>query len=374
MEQMEEVQKKVIDIYPTKNSRRILVFFSDLLILFISCVFLFEIVVNPLVKLAANYTNTVSQADTYSRSRNEILYNNKLLFYEKETKYEFQNNLDYTATQFLKFYVFDDKTLQNEVIFHYFVDLRGEDVTYINDLYKNFGGKYFDLNSYTSIGTYAFKNEYIDLLSPYFVEGDELSSDGLTELELYKENCFLSLYSNVMKDIIKNDLYSTNSQISLSYNELSNKIAEFDTYYRNVATIGAYISFGLGIAILYFLVPLLNKKGRTCSEIILKVEHVDNPSLNYLKKRFVVVEGLFNSLNGLLILFLIPIISLGFSDLFLLNLLYPVSFVSLVFVIIELFIMCFSKYGQSLKELATNSLCCDTETIDNYYKEKGYDF
>ena len=123
MEQMEEVQKKVIDIYPTKNSRRILVFFSDLLILFISCVFLFEIVVNPLVKLAANYTNTVSQADTYSRSRNEILYDNKLLFYEKETKYEFQNNLDYTATQFLKFYVFDDKTLQNEVIFHYFVDL-----------------------------------------------------------------------------------------------------------------------------------------------------------------------------------------------------------------------------------------------------------
>ena len=136
MEQMEEVQKKVIDIYPTKNSRRILVFFSDLLILFISCVFLFEIVVNPLVKLAANYTNTVSQADTYSRSRNEILYDNKLLFYEKETKYEFQNNLDYTATQFLKFYVFDDKTLPNEVIFHYFVDLRGEDVTYINDLYK----------------------------------------------------------------------------------------------------------------------------------------------------------------------------------------------------------------------------------------------
>ena len=54
--------------------------------------------------------------------------------------------------------------------------------------------------------------------------------------------------------------------------------------------------------------------------MILKVEHVDNPSLNYLKKRFVVVEGLFNSLNGLLILFLIPIISFGFSDLFLLNL------------------------------------------------------
>ena len=374
MEQMEEVQKKVIDIYPTKNSRRILVFFSDLLILFISCVFLFEIVVNPLVKLSANYTNTVSQADTYSRSRSEILYDNKLLFYEEETKYEFQNNLDYTATQFLKFYVFDDKTLQNEVIFHYFVDLRGEDVTYINDLYKNFGVKYFDLNYYTSIGTYAFKNEYIDLLSPYFVEGDELSSDGLTELELFKENCFLSLYSNVMKDIIKNDLYPTNTQITLSYNELSNKIAEFDMYYRNVATIGAYISFGLGIAILYFLVPLLNKKGRTCSEMILKVEHVDNPSLNYLKKRFVVVEGLFNSLNGLLILFLIPIISFGFSDLFLLNLLYPVSFVSLVFVIIELFIMCFSKYGQSLKEFATNSLCCDTETIDNYYKEKGYDF
>ena len=124
MEQMEEVQKKVIDIYPTKNSRRILVFFSDLLILFISCVFLFEIVVNPLVKLAANYTNTVSQADTYSRSRNEILYDNKLLFYEKETKYEFQNNLDYTATQFLKFYVFHEehhKLYTNNVfLFHDF--------------------------------------------------------------------------------------------------------------------------------------------------------------------------------------------------------------------------------------------------------------
>lgn len=371
---MEEVQKKIIDIYPTKNSRRILVFFSDLLILFISCVFLFEMVVNPLVKLAANYTNTVSEADTYSRSRNEILYDNKLLFYEEESKYEFQNNLDYTATQFLKFYVFDDKNLQNEVIFHYFIDLRGEDLSYVNNLYSSLGSKYFDLDSYTSIGTYAFKQEYIDLLSPHFIEGDELSSDGVTEFEAFKENCFLSLYSNVIKDIIKNDLYATSSTVTLSYNELSDKIAEFDTYYRNVATIGAYISFGIGVGILYFLIPLLNKKGRTLSEIILKVEHVDNPSINYLKKRFVVVEGLFNTLNGLSILFLIPVISFGFSDLFLLNLLYPVSFVSLIFVIIELIIMCFSKYGQSLKEFATNSLCCDTETIDNYYKEKGYDF
>ena len=36
MEEIKEIKsKKVIDIYPTKVSRRILVFFSDLLVLFI---------------------------------------------------------------------------------------------------------------------------------------------------------------------------------------------------------------------------------------------------------------------------------------------------------------------------------------------------
>ena len=232
---------------------------------------------------------------------------------------------------------------------------------------------YFNKDLYTEIGTLSFKEEYINLLSPYFIEGDELSEDGKNELYLFKENCFLNIYSEVIKDIIKNDLYGKNPNVTLSYNELSNKISEFDTYYRNLATINTYITFIISVGILYFLIPLLNKKGRTFSEIILKVERVNKPSLNYLNKRFVVVQGLFNMMNGLSILFLIPIISFGFSELFLLNLLFSVSFVSLIFVLIELIIMCFSKYVQSLKELATSSICCDTSTIDNYYKEKGYD-
>lgn len=374
MEEIKEIKsKKVIDIYPTKVSRRILVFFSDLLVLFICSVFLFEIVVNPIGKLASNYVNKVSEADQYSRSRNEILYDNELLFYKEDDKYNFVSNLDYTSELFLKYYVFDEKTLQNEVIFHYFFTLKNKEVNYINELYLKYGSKYFNKDLYTEIGTLSFKEEYINLLSPYFIEGDELSEDGKNELYLFKENCFLNIYSEVIKDIIKNDLYGKNPNVTLSYNELSNKISEFDTYYRNLATINTYITFIISVGILYFLIPLLNKKGRTFSEIILKVERVNKPSLNYLNKRFVVVQGLFNMMNGLSILFLIPIISFGFSELFLLNLLFSVSFVSLIFVLIELIIMCFSKYVQSLKELATSSICCDTSTIDNYYKEKGYD-
>lgn len=369
----EEKKQKVINIYPTKNTRRILVFFSDLLMLFISCVFIFEMIVNPIVKVSTDFDTKVNTADTYSRTRNQILYDNDILFFEEETKYSFSTNLRYTADQFLKYYVFDSENINNEVVVHYFKDIRDVEVNKINEIYLKYGEKYFNQEEYTSLGTYAFKEEYIDLLSPYFREGDELSSEGETTLTSFREFFFLNVYSEVIKDIIDKDLSSSNPSIAYSYNELSDKISEFDTYYKNITTLGSYITFFLGASILFFLVPLLNKKGRTFSEMILKVERVDKKEITYLKKRFVVVEGLINTLNGLLILFVIPVISFEFSKVFTLNLLFSVSFVSLIFIVIELIIMLINQYGRSIKELATNSICCDTETIDNYYRERGYD-
>lgn len=373
MEESIKKETKVINIYPTKNSRRVLVFFADLLILFISAVFLFEMAINPIVKVSSGYSDKLVQADTAERSRTQILYDNELLFYDEDNKYNFNHNLDYTATQFLKYYVFDQKTLQNEVIFHYFNDIRKQNIDFINDIYLKKAERYFDKENFTNLGTYAFKKEYIDLLSPLFIEGDELSEVGQREYFNFKENYFLPIYSTIILDIKENDLKTNISSISLSYNELSNEIEKFDSYLNNTTTLSSYITFFVAVIILYFIIPLTNKKRRTISEMILKVERVDKNTIEYLKKKFVVVEGLFNSISGLTILFLIPIISFGFSKLFLLNLLFSVSFVSLLFTLVQLFVMCFSKYGQSLKELLTNSICVDTSTIDDYYRERGYD-
>lgn len=359
-----ENETKTFDIYPTSKFRRILCFLLDILIFFISSIFVFEIIASPIMKVSINYPQIMERVSNIYSKRTEILIENDVLFSENDGEYNFETSLFYTSDMYIKDYSLN-KEITHDVFYNYFEELES-----VNNLMLKYGKDYIDLEKTTNIGTYSFKQEVINLVAPKYVEGDEMSEDGKRMYSSLQNNLFLPLYSEIINDIIINDLYFENNSYNFLTQEVEKESNVINLSYKITASI-VFIVIGI---IFNFVIPLTNFKGKTIGEMIMKMEHVDIGNYRYLKKRFVAAQGIMNTLNSTAILFLIPMISLENGRFFTLNELVSISIVGILFVIVELVIMSISKYNRSLKEYTTNSIVVDTEVMDEYYKLKGFDF
>ena len=366
---------KILNIYPTKTSKRFLVAIADIMITFILSVFLFEVAGKPIMKATTYYKENSDIYILYEQNRTQILYDNDLLFYDnvESEKYNFTANLERTSNKFIRYYSFGEEDKKFETVYHYFVDLRSKDASFVNELYKKYGAKYFDENKFSSLGTYALKDEYVNFFKPNFEKGNEMSEAGKKHYEDFQNNVFLNLFKEIFNDIShENDLKTSQNQTFLSYNEYTKQIlnAEQNIQFGNVIT--TYIIFSIVAGSLFFVYPLINHKGQTISEKVGKIEHVDRYTLEYLPLRYRLILSSFNTLNSLSIIFTVPVLSYGFANLFSLPQLYAVSAIAILFLIIEIIFMFTTNLNQTIKEIGTNSIVVDSGLMDQYYKEKGY--
>ena len=366
-----ENNKKIIDIYTTKVTRRILVFLADIFLCLILSICLNELVINPIARSIINYENVINDSTLYSENRSNVLIDNNLLFQISPSNYNFNENIVYTSKQYIRYYVMGDNE-NYDVIYNYFITIKNEDITYLNNLLISNCSDYFNKDIYTILGTYSLKEEIKNLIKPYYTPGDKISSEGESLYNELQKQVFLSLYSLVIRDIQECDLSSPNNINLLSYNTYTNLININNDKINLTYTIDSFISFFLSVTVLFFVIPFTNKKGQTLSEKILKIEHVDKNTLKYPKKRFIFVLGLFNTLNSTCLILFIPMISLGFSEVFSLNYLFAITLVGIVFILIELILVSFTNFNQSLKELGTNSIVVDSSTMDEYFLYKVY--
>ena len=100
-----EERNKIIDIYPTKISRRLLVFLADTFIFLILAVFLFEMCAKPIFVSLPNFNNKFNEATKATSMRNDVLYENEILFYENEDGKNLGDSISYTSLMFLIFIV-----------------------------------------------------------------------------------------------------------------------------------------------------------------------------------------------------------------------------------------------------------------------------
>lgn len=369
----EQQESMVFDIYPTKSSRRILVFFADILIFFISCLFLFEIICVPSMKAIIDYNSIMLQTNEYYANQDRILADNNILFLKQDGK-NYRDHIIYTSELYIEDYVMNPDNITKDVAKNYFVDVKKQSIDELNNIYSSIENDLFDNTKKTNIGTYQLKDKYITLLRPKFIEGDDLSEDGEKLFENIKNGFFLNLYGRVMSDVVKEDLISPLKPNLLSYNTYTNRVKESSKKIDNGYVICSFVVFGVCSVIFYFLIPLVNHKGQTVSEMILKVERIDINNYDYLKRRFITVEGMINTLESTTIIFLMPVISMGFARVFSLSSLFSLSIVGAIFLIIQLIFLLANKFNRTIKELGTNSIAVDTSTMDEYYKVKGYEF
>jgi hypothetical protein len=364
---MEDTPTKTIDfaIYPEKMTRKILVFLADVALALIASILLFELVTLPITKLSGVYNQIVDQSNDYTAKRTEILYDNEILFYDDASKDKLTDSISYSSEKFISFYTIGDSS-KNDVIYEYFVNIKGQNVSYVNEIYYKEAPAYFDNTKTTELGTYAFKDSVKEMFLPAFTEGDEMNTTGKNSYNSFKESIFLSMYSYVLSDIKTNDLSST--KLSNSFLEYTALINEQDNRLNNTYVLNVYACFFVSCLALFFIVPLCNQKGRTIGEMILKVEHVTFNKLKYLKKGKICIMGLFNSTHILGVLIFIPLISVGFNTILNISAFVIPWLMGVAIWIIELIFSLITKMNQSLKEITTQSILVSTELVDEYYR------
>ena len=146
---MEEVkEKKVINISPISKWKRILIFLGDYFAAFIVSFILFNLAIFPLAKNIFSTEKQSLKARDYEIAANEVLIKDGLIFRSSSNEQTLEEHVNYTFKVFLSYYVFDEENpdpdhpqyghkIENEVIRHFFVDIRNNKQAYF-DLLNSF--------------------------------------------------------------------------------------------------------------------------------------------------------------------------------------------------------------------------------------------
>jgi len=363
---MNEEKKKVL-IYPCKTIRRIGVFLADFFIMLVLSVLLLEGLVLQVARPFTGYYSKINEIDEISRKEVDLYYENEILSYDEGEKYSFKNNLETTGSNYVSYMLQINDDPKADVFKTYFVNIRDGSIDKLNGLYIENADKFYDQNSKDINGLYVLKSSYLSEFEHKYIAGDEMSEIAKKDYDDYISNGFLEIYSLIVKDIEKNNLFNIDKTTSfLTY---ENRIKEINTSINNLYVYSSIGCFLAATFILYFAIPFIDKKGRTISMMILKTERISLNDYSNLSHRLIFSTYLLSVISNAVGLMFVPLMSVEFATLFSFTLLVVVSAASLVYLLINFIIMLSNSLKRSPSEFLTHSLVVDTLTMDNYYKE-----
>lgn len=353
--------------------KRILSFLADIFICFIVSVFVFEIILFPIVKSFISYDNKVQEITVNHHARVQLMYDNEFLFYDlkdENSKFVVETNISYTGDEFLRFYVFkeDSDAVKRDPIITYWtkVAVNKKDIKSVNQLYSGttLSSPYFEPNKNDDVGYLILKEEFKTKFAPYFDKNDQVSDTIVQEINAFKRGIFEINFQTVIQD------FAETNKTYISYtNNITKIYDEFDMYYQ----ITTVISFLLVVLMLYLIIPCIDKKGRTLGKMVLKLNVISAKTFEFPKIRSKISLFLLNVLENLFVVLFVPFISVGFSSLFGLTYLLVLTICSFVYMLVSFIVCVANKYGKSTKEILTRTIVCEQELIDAYYREVIYE-
>lgn len=364
--------QKTIDVYPLAKGKRSLLFLGDFFICFILAIFLSNIVVFPAGKAITSFDSQQQDFIQNSQDRYAILYDNKLLYNDAaENKNNFEENAQYTYRLYLINYL-NGENPEYEVFDNYYSEYKNRDDLSLLQIYEKYDrASLFDLNQTNESGI-ALTNKASVLLAPLLDNKDEMGKDGQNLYEKGFTETFIPIYNLMLDDIKFNDLRSPLGAPSRSYNQLTGEIEKFEDYNNALAIACSMIAFSIACVALYFFYPLLNKKGRTITQSIMKVDRVNKDSFQLLNKVFRIVFGLYQAILTLPCLLFVSIPTVDIASVFSIAPLTGISFSALILLIASMFFVVFDKYNRGLSEIFTVSILVSEDMLDEIYRAKGY--
>lgn len=374
---LKETKTVEVDIHPISKWKRMLLYLGDMFISFIAAVFLMNVLVMPVCS-AITKPNT-EKAIAAEHKRDEILYENKILFFKEEStnfpKYDLDANLKYTSNRFIAYYVFDsDQSLDpyypeyshisdNEVFWTYYHRIRSDDLTYY-DLFEKHNK---EANLFVIEGTnISLKEEVINEIKVYFKPGETLGSKGQTYFDQLNE-LFSALYGCVTKDIYEKDLYDSAGN---SFKINQQIVTEINENYYTVMAICSSISFVLAWAIVRIVYPLINKSNHTPTMSIMKVDRLGYRNLLPLSKGETVLTSAYYLAFDLPYIMFVPLSFITMIYALKIPVLPILSLMSLLLVVCSLIIILVNSFNRSAVDIFSQSVLIPSEEVDGIIKTK----
>ena len=356
-------EENVIEIHPLSKGKRAILFLADFFISFIFSIFFFSLAILPLGKVIISYDSLSQKTSEALSIRNEILFENNLLFYNEDlqnSKRDFDACNTYTFDRYVSFLlgINNDKY---DVFNNYYVDILHDENTY-NNLFEN---KFFETKN-------SLKTDYFQAFLPFFDENDEPAERQKEMLTEFQNEFYLPAYATIISLINTNDLTATIGGVNYSFIDEQNIALEVENIYRILVTSSVLISYFISFIICFILVPFINKNGKTIGMLILSIERVNFDHLKLLKKWDKLVVAVFNfALNAGQILF-IPMMSVNFNYIFSLPSIFAIFIISILLVVASSITLLFTNFNQTLFDILSRTFCLKTEALDEIYRKKGY--
>ena len=379
MEENIKEEKKEINVMPLGVGKRILCFLGDFFLNFVLAYILFNVMVLPLGRLMTSYTNRKEITETNLSIRSDIFKQNKIMFFNGEVdKTDVLYNTSFTFYCFFSYYVYDEESpsnakytqyghkVENEVFHHYFFDIANN-----RDKYYEYFDKYNAKSGYflKNDNIYTLKDDVKTKIFPCFDKSDVISQDGDKLIGQMENNFFYPMFSEMMTMIEKVTDLTYNGY---SYNKLQSEIRGFEQYQKNLAIGCAFITLLISTGILYVMVPLLNKRKKTLTMMIMKIERVNADDLNLVKPAKIIINAIYAYLYSFVIAFFIPATFLTIYGIFSVSILMIFGIFSILLSITSLIFLFINSFNMDLFDYLTRSVMLTSDTLDEIYRAKGY--
>ena len=154
---MELEETNTVTIQPISKGKRLLTYLADFFLVFIAAFVVFNALLMPIGNLITDYNGRQKRNDDAAKAQFNILYGEKVMLHENDGDlFAYNSNVEFTMNCYLSYYAFNEGDVleahpqyghktENEVIRHFYFDIRNNNIAYLNTLH-------------------AFNNEH-----PYFV-------------------------------------------------------------------------------------------------------------------------------------------------------------------------------------------------------------
>ena len=381
-EVLDQQENNAVDIHPLKKGKRILLFLADFFINFILSFLLFNVAVAPIGKAITKYDNKNDEHIVLTNVMYEHYYKSGVVFEAVNSEYtDITAGIEYTYRCFLSFFVLDNeesidanypqygRKIENDVIYHYYHDIRMNDDAYFNS-FKNYNEKnnYFVFDK--SSLSFSLKNEVKNELYSFYDPKDEMGNVGKGYYNDILENVFNPMLAEVMVDIDKNDLHFEGEKHS--FLECKNRIKELETYHDHLMTICALISHFVSWLALFLIVPLVNSDRKTLGMLFMKIHILNFNDLNIVKRGAYVINSIYYLFATMLGLMFVPSLLVPFNNLFASGFLAYSSIFAAVLLLVDLIFLLINQYNRSLIDFATHSLYLTEKEMSELYRARGY--
>lgn len=381
-EVLDQQENNAVDIHPLKKGKRILLFLADFFINFILSFLLFNVAVAPIGKAITKYENKNDEHIVLTNEMYEHYYKSGVVFEAVNSEYtDITAGIEYTYRCFLSFFVLDNeesidanypqygRKIENNVIYHYYHDIRLNDDAYVNS-FKSYNEKnnYFVFDK-TSL-SFSLKNEVKNELYSFYDPKDEMGNVGKGYYNDILENVFNPMLAEVMVDIDKNDLHFEGEKHS--FLECKNRIKELETYHDHLMTICAIVSHFVSWLALFLIVPLVNSDRKTLGMLFMKIHILDFNDLNIVKRGAYVFNSIYYLFATMLGLMFVPSLLVPFNNLFASGFLVYSSIFAAVLLLADLIFLLINQYNRSLIDFATHSLYLTEKEMSELYRARGY--